>query len=75
MPTAWRLLDRIDEPHLGRGASTAGCRPPAWQARAAPDPAVELRIDFDATISVAHNEKENATARPATVTGSTPPAR
>src|SRR5487761_1500066 len=44
MPTAWRLLDRIDEPHLER----------AWQAGAAPEPGGELRIDFDATISIAH---------------------
>ena len=26
MPTAWRLLDRIDEPHLPQGAGGAGSR-------------------------------------------------
>jgi len=63
MPTAWRLLDRIDEPHLGRvQVARATARERAWRAGAAPDPAGELRIDFDATISIAHSEKENAAA-------------
>jgi hypothetical protein len=63
MPTAWRLLDRIDEVHLGRvRAARAIARQRAWQAGAAPDPADELRIDFDATISTAFSEKENAAA-------------
>jgi type VI protein secretion system component VasA len=63
MPTAWRLLDRIDEAHLpGVRAARAAARARAWQAGAAPDPAVELRIDFDATISIAHSEKQNAAA-------------
>src|SRR6266516_1090932 len=63
MPTAWRLLDRIDEPHLGRvRAARAAARERAWRAGAAPEPGGELRIDFGATISIAHSEKENAAA-------------
>jgi Transposase DDE domain group 1 len=63
MPTAWRLPDRIDEAHLpGVRAARAAARARARQAGAAPDPAVGLRIDFDATISIAHSEKQNATA-------------
>ena len=37
-------------------------RPRAWAAGAAPDPGCELRIDFDATISIAHSEKQDAAA-------------
>ena len=63
MPTAWRLLDRIDEPHLGRvRAARAAARKRAWQAGACPEPGTELRIDFDATISIAHSEKQDAAA-------------
>jgi hypothetical protein len=63
MPTAWRLLDRIDEPHLERvRAARAAARVRAWQAGAAPQPGTELRIDFDATISLAFSEKQNAAA-------------
>lgn len=63
MPTAWRLLDRIDEAHLERvRAARAAARERAWRAGAAPQPGTELRIDFDATISIAHSEKENAAA-------------
>jgi Transposase DDE domain group 1 len=62
MPTAWRLLDRVDEAHLPRvRAARAAARQRAWQAGAAPQGG-ELRIDFDATISIAHSEKENAAA-------------
>ncbi len=43
-------------------AARAAARERAWAAGAAPDPAGELRIDFDATISVAFSEKENAAA-------------
>src|SRR5918997_438424 len=50
MPTTWRLLDRIDVVHLPRVAA----------AGAAPDLAGLLHIDFDATITIAHSEKENA---------------
>jgi hypothetical protein len=63
MPTAWRLLDRIDGPHLERvRAARAAARERAWQSGAAPEPGGELRIDFDATISVAFSEKQNAAA-------------
>jgi hypothetical protein len=63
MPTAWRLLDRIDEAHLPRvRAARAVARARAWRGGAAPDPAGELRIDFDATITIAHSEKQNASA-------------
>jgi Transposase DDE domain group 1 len=48
MPTAWRLLDRIDEARLPRVRAAA--RERAWQAGAAPEAGGELRIDFDATI-------------------------
>jgi Transposase DDE domain group 1 len=57
MPTAWRLLDRIDEVHLGRvRAARAAARERAWEAGAAPKPGTELRIDFDATITIARSE-------------------
>jgi hypothetical protein len=63
MPAAWRLLDRIDEAHLARvQAARAAARERAWQAGAAPEPGTELRIDFDATISIAFSEKQNAAA-------------
>lgn len=63
MPTTWRLLDRIDAAHLDavRGACGAA-RERAWAAGAGPDLSGELRLDFDATISIAHSEKENAAA-------------
>jgi hypothetical protein len=63
MPTAWRLLDRIDERHLPRvRAARAVARRRAWEAGAAPELGSELRIDFDATISIAHSEKQDAAA-------------
>jgi Transposase DDE domain group 1 len=63
MPTAWRLLDRIDGVHLGRvRTARAAARERAWEAGAAPKPGTELRIDFDATITIAHSEKQNAAA-------------
>jgi len=34
----------------------------AWAAGAGPDPGQELMLDFDATITIAHSEKENAAA-------------
>jgi Transposase DDE domain group 1 len=62
-PTAWRLLDRIGGPRLGRvRAARAAARERAWQAGAAPAGGTELRIDFDATISIAYSEKQNAAA-------------
>ena len=68
MPTTWRGLERIDDEHLDRvRAARAEARGRAWAAGAAPDlerPEMggELRIDFDATITIAHSEKENAAA-------------
>src|SRR3954454_19337380 len=67
MPTTWRVLDRIDADHLGavrEGRSAA--RESAWAAGAGPDLTQdldrELCLDFDATITIAHSEKENAAA-------------
>ena len=63
MPTTWRVLDRIDADHLGavqEGRSAA--RESAWAAGAGPDVTQELCLDFDATITIAHSEKENAAA-------------
>ena len=52
---AERLLVRIDAPHLARvRAARAAARERAWEAGAAPERGGELRIDFDATISIAH---------------------
>ena len=61
MPTTWRLLDRVDEVHL-QAVRTARseAREAAWAAGAGPDLTGELHIDFDATITIAHSEKENA---------------
>jgi len=48
--------------HLPRvRAARAAARARAWQAGAAPAGG-ELRIDFDATISIAHSEKQDAAA-------------
>ena len=62
MPTTWRLLDRIDAAHLGRGPVRRGrhARARAWAAGAAPAAGLELCLDFDATITIAHSEKEDA---------------
>jgi len=61
MPTTWRVLDRIDAEHLaGVRAARGAARTRAWAAGAAPDLDGELCIDFDATITIAHSEKENA---------------
>lgn len=63
MPTAWRVLDRVDADHLGAvRAARAAARAKAWAAGAGPDLSQELAIDFDATITIAHSEKENAAA-------------
>ncbi|MGH2668642.1 MAG: IS1380 family transposase, partial [bacterium] len=59
--TAWRVLDRIDEDHLARlRAVRAQARERAWAAGAGPDITGGLVIDIDATITIAHSEKENA---------------
>jgi hypothetical protein len=62
MPTAWRMLDRIDEAHLpGVLAARAAARERAWTAGAGPDLGGLLQIDFDATVTISHSEgKENA---------------
>jgi hypothetical protein len=63
MPTAWRVLDRVDAGRLaGVQAARAAARAAAWAAGAGPDLSSELCIDIDATISIAHSEKENAAA-------------
>jgi len=63
MPTTWRLLDRIDHAHLTRvQQARARARAKAWSAGAGPDLTGELCLDFDATITIAHSEKENAAA-------------
>ncbi|WP_409497438.1 IS1380 family transposase [Amycolatopsis sp. cmx-11-12] len=59
--TAWRVLDRVDAEHLARlQAVRAVARERAWAAGAGPDLAAGLVIDIDATITIAHSEKENA---------------
>ena len=63
MPTTWRVLDRVDADHLGPvRAARAAAREEAWAAGAGPDLTGELRLDFDATITISHSEKENAAA-------------
>ena len=63
MPTAWRVLDRVDDAHLPAvRAARARARAAAWAAGAGPDLDQELCLDFDATITIAHSEKENAAA-------------
>ncbi|QWF83068.1 hypothetical protein HUW46_06507 [Amycolatopsis sp. CA-230715] len=63
MPTAWRLLERIDEAHLPAvQAARAAARQRAWEAGAAPDLSEELCLDFDATIVLAHSDKQDAAA-------------
>ena len=61
MPTTWRVLDRIDAGHLDAvRAARAVARAAAWAAGAGPDLSEELRLDFDATITIAHSEKDHA---------------
>jgi hypothetical protein len=63
MPTTWRVLDRVDTVHLDRVRDArARARARAWAAGAGPDLTDELCLDFDATITIAHSEKENAAA-------------
>jgi hypothetical protein len=62
-PTAWRAVERVDEEHLARLREVrAAARERAWAAGAGPDVAAGLTIDLDATITIAHSEKENAAA-------------
>jgi hypothetical protein len=57
-PTAWRLLDAIDQDMLGRlQAARAASRARAWAAGLAP---AKLTLDFDATLVNLHSEKERA---------------
>ena len=51
-PTAWTRVRQ----------ARAAARARAWEAGAGPDLGQELRLDFDATITIAHSEKENAAA-------------
>ena len=63
MPTAWRVLDRIEGEGLDAVRAARGsAREAAWAAGAGPDLDQELCLDFDATITIAHSEKENAAA-------------
>lgn len=58
-PTAWRVLDRVSPAHLPRlRAGRAQARAAAWAAGAAPDLSGELYLDIDATIVIAHSEKQ-----------------
>lgn len=59
--TAWRVLDRVSPAHLpllreGRAKARAA----AWAAGAGPDLSQELCLDIDASIVIAHSEKEDA---------------
>ena len=59
--TAWRVLDRVSEAHLPKlRAGRAAARAAAWAAGAAPDLSHELCLDIDATIVIAHSDKELA---------------
>lgn len=63
--TAWRVVQRVDTAHLDRlRAARAAARAAVWAAGGGPRlfPARMLIVDFDATISLAHSEKENAAA-------------
>lgn len=58
-PTAWRLLNAIDDAlRRGVNAARAAARARVWAAGLAPD---RLTLDFDATLIEAHTEKEKAT--------------
>lgn len=63
-PTVWRLIDKIDESHLGLvRQARAKARERAWQAGAAPDIDAAggyLHIDMDATITICHSDKQGA---------------
>jgi Transposase DDE domain group 1 len=60
-PTAWRVLDKVSEEQLALlRAGRAKARAAAWRAGAAPDLSGELALDFDATVVIAHSEKEAA---------------
>ncbi len=72
MPTTWRVLNRVDPQHLaGVARARSDARARAWVAGAAPDLGQELRLDFDASVVIAHSEKENAAATWKRSSGST----
>jgi hypothetical protein len=54
-------VDRVDEAHLARVQAVRNqARERAWAAGAGPDLTAGLTIDIDATITIAHSEKDNA---------------
>jgi hypothetical protein len=58
-PTAWRLLDAIDDDVRARvDAGRAAARVRVWAAGLAPK---SFTLDFDATLIDVHTDKENAT--------------
>ena len=60
-PTVWRVLDRVSAAHLsGLRRGRAEARKRAWAAGAEPDLSSELCLDVDATIVIAHSDKELA---------------
>jgi hypothetical protein len=60
-PTAWRALDKVSEERLVLlRAGRAKARAAAWRAGAAPDLSAELVLDFDATVVIAHSDKQDA---------------
>lgn len=63
--TAWRVVQRVDPEHLNQlRAARAAARARVWSAGGGPRlfPGRQLILDFDATITIAHSEKENAAA-------------
>jgi hypothetical protein len=59
-PTAWRVIDSIDEAVLDAlRAGRARARAAAWAAGGAPE---RFTLDFDATLVTAHSEKQKAGA-------------
>lgn len=59
-PTAWRVLDRVSEDHLGALRAGRALRAAAWAAGAGPDLGAESHLDLDATVLIAHSEKEDS---------------
>jgi hypothetical protein len=60
-PTAWRVVDKVDEVKLGLlRTARAEARERAWAAGAGPDLTQVLRLHFDASLLTAHSEKEDA---------------
>ncbi len=62
-PTAWRVVQRVDAAHLERlRAARAAARERVWAAGGGPQlfPGRMLVLDFDASIIVAHSDKQDA---------------